>query len=167
MSRLFAFAVLTLAAPVVAQAATSSASNRFMLPGSSDRVAAWYEANRAGVMNASNCRILEDRGNGEYKVQTNTPIGAAVYLIRETREQGTTKEGRQQTIYRVTFVRNLSGRVADQALTITLTDSNGNTEVNMRMTTSVSGRFVPVRAVRGVQDGCLSGCERYMTSNIR
>src|SRR5688572_23050408 len=122
MNRVLILAVLTLVTPVVAQAATSSASHRFMLPGSSNSAAAWYEANRAGVMNASNCRIIEDRGNGEYKVQTNTPIGAALYLIRETREQGTTKEGRKQTIYRVTFVRNLSGRLADQALTITLTD---------------------------------------------
>jgi hypothetical protein len=168
MNRAITLAVLlNLAVPVAVSAATSNASNRFTVPGSSDSVAAWYEAHRAGVLNSSNCRILEDRGHGEYKVQTDTPVGACQYIIRERREQTTTKTGRKQTTYRISLVRVLSGRLDNQTVTISLTDLNGGTEVDMRMTTSVAGRLVPVRAVTRVQDGCLAGCERYMTSNVR
>lgn len=170
MQRAIAIAIaaaLVIVTPLAAQAATSNASNRFTVAQSHEQAVKWYEANRAGVLNASNCRVLEDRGNGEYKVQTNTPVGACQYVIKETREQGQTKEGHNRTIYRITYVRNVSGRVANQQLTITMTDMDGKTEIDMRMTTTVSGRFVPVSAVRKVQNNCLSGCESYITKNTR
>ena len=148
-------------------AATSEASNTFTVSLGHDKCLQWYEANRSQVLNASNCRVLENRGNGQYKVQTNTPVGACQYVIKETREQGMTKDGRKRTTYRITYVKNVSGRVADQELTIALTDMGGKTEIAMWMSTSVSGRFVPVFAVRNVQDDCLSGCERYMVKNAR
>jgi hypothetical protein len=165
--KLFVAVLMILVAPLTARAATSEASNTFSVPLGHDKCVQWYEANRAKVLNASNCRVLEDRGAGKYKVQTNTPVGACQYVIKETREQGTTKDGHKRTTYRIAYVNNVSGRVADQDLTIALTDMGGKTEVAMWMSTSVSGRFVPVFAVRNVQDGCLSGCESYMTKNAR
>jgi hypothetical protein len=168
MNRAMVFAaILPFVAPVVGLAATSSAANQFTLRQDSKRVAEWYEANRAGVMQASNCRIIQELGNGQYKVQTDTPVGPCQYIIRETREQGVAQDGSLRTTYRVTFVRSLSGRLANQTVTISLTGLKGATSVDMRMTTSVSGRLVPVRAVQRVQDGCLAGCERFMTTNLR
>ncbi len=168
MNRTFlAAVVLVLVAPLTVRAATSEASNAFSVSLNHDKCVQWYEANRAKVLNASNCRVLEDRGAGEYKVQTNTPVGACQYVIKESREQGATKDGRKRTTYRITYVSNVRGRVADQELTISLTDMGGKTEIAMWMSTSVSGRFVPVFAVRNVQDGCLSGCESYMIKNAR
>jgi len=164
---LLAAVALVLVAPLAARAATSEASTTFSVSLGHDKCVEWYEAHRAEVLNASNCRVLEDRGAGKYKVQTNTPVGACQYVIKEKREQGATKDGRKRTTYRITYVSNVSGRVADQELTISLTDKGGKTEIDMWMSTSVSGRLVPVFAVRSVQDGCLSGCERYMTKNAR
>lgn len=163
----FAILVLTLVSPLAAQAATSQSSNTFSVPLGHDQCVQWYEANRTKILNASNCRVLEDRGNGTYKVQTNTPVGACQYVIKETRDQGTTKGGRKRTTYHITYVHNVNGRVVGQELTIMLTDMGGKTEIAMRMSTSVSGRFVPVFAVRRVQDGGLTGCESYMMKNAR
>jgi hypothetical protein len=168
MSRTFlAAVVLALVAPLTVHAATSAASNTFRVALNHDECVQWYEANRAKVLNASNCRVLENRGAGEYNVQTNTPVGACQYVIKESRDQGTTKDGRKRTTYRITYVKNIRGRVADQELTISLTDVGGKTEIAMWISTTVSGRFVPVFAVRNVQDDCLSGCESYMIKNAR
>lgn len=166
-SRLLAAAALVLAAPLVARAATSEASNTFSVSLGHDKCVQWYEANRAKVLNASNCQVLGNLGEGKYKVQTNTPVGACKYVIKESREQGKTKDGHSRTTYRITYVNNVSGRVADQELTISMTDKGGQTEVAMWMSTTVSGRLVPVFAVRNVQDNCLAGCKRFMTTNAR
>lgn len=168
MNRKFlATIVLVLVTPLAAHAATSQASNTFSVALGHDQCVQWYEANRAKVLNASNCRVLENHGGGKYKVQTNTPVGACQYVIKETRAESATKDGRKRTTYRITYVNNITGRVADQELTIALTDMGGKTEVAMWMSTSVSGRFVPVFAVRNVQEGCLAGCESYMIKNAR
>ncbi len=168
MNRKFlATVLLVLVTPLAAHAATSEASSTFSVPLGHDKCVQWYEANRDKVLNASNCRVLENRGQGEYKVQTNTPVGACQYLIKETRSESATKDGRKRTTYRITYLSNISGRVADQALTISLTEIGGKTEIAMWISTSVSGRFVPVFSVRNVQEGCLRGCERYMTRYAR
>ncbi len=168
MNRTFlATVLLVLATPLAADAATSQASNTFSVPLDHDKCVQWYEANRAKVLNASNCRVLEDRGSGKYKVQTNTPVGAARYVIKEIRAESATKDGRKRTTYRISYVNNVTGRVVDQKLTIALTEMGRKTEIAMWMSTSVSGRFVPVFAVRNVQDDCLAGCESYMTKNAR
>jgi hypothetical protein len=160
-------ALCVVLSPIAAQAATSQASSKFSISLTYEQAVKWYAANHSGVLNASNCRILKDQGQGDYLVQTNTPAGACQYIIRETREQGQTKDGRPRSTYRVKYVRNVSGRVANQEVTITMTDTGAKTEISMWMTTSVAGRFVPVSAVRNVQSGCLSGCESYMTRNAR
>ncbi len=168
MNRTFlASALLVLVTPVAADAATSQSSNTFSVPLGHDECVRWYEANRAQLLNASNCRVLEKRGSGKYKVQTITPVGAARYVIQETRDETITKDGRKRTTYRISYVNNITGRVVDQRMTIALTEKDGKTEIAMRMTTSVSGRFVPVFAVRNVQNDSLAGCERYMIKYAR
>jgi len=153
--------------PLAVQAATAQASSRFTIALPYEQAVKWYTANHSGVLNASNCRILQDQGQGNYLVQTNTPAGACQYVIRETQEQGQTKDGHARSTYRVKYVRNVSGRVANQEVVISMTDAGGKTEISMWMTTSVAGRFVPVSAVRNVQSGCLSGCESFMTRHAR
>src|SRR5262245_38504628 len=164
---LFIAILCVVLSPVAAQAATAQASSRFTIALSYEQAVKWYAANHSSVLNASNCRILKDQGQGNYLVQTNTPAGACQYIIHESSEQGKTNDGRPRSTYRVKYVRNVSGRVSNQEVTITMTEWGAKTEISMWMTTSVAGRFVPVGAVRNVQSGCLSGCESFMTKYAR
>lgn len=163
---------LTLAALVLliahqpVHAATSESSRSFTVDKDLAAVVEWYEANRQGVFAASNCQVLQDLGNGSYKVQTDTPAGTCIYVLKETREDGMTMDGRARTSYHISYVRNVSGRVAGQQLAIVLTQLDGKTEVAMSMTTTVSGRLVPVFAVRAVQKNSLAGSQRFIMQAI-
>jgi hypothetical protein len=169
MSRTFAVAAFLVAlTPIALQAATSQATKKFSVSLTYDKGIAWYETNRSGVLKASNCLVLKDHGKGQYTVQTNTPVGACQYVLKETREQGKDKKGRRITIYRFKFVRNISGRVANQEVHIAVTEvGEKKCEVNMWMTTTVAGRFVPVFAVSNVQQNCLAGSEAFFTKYAR
>ncbi|MEQ8789954.1 MAG: hypothetical protein RIC55_26905 [Pirellulaceae bacterium] len=151
-------------APAAAQAASADGYNKFSFPRSYETAVDWYESHRGGVLEASNCRILKNLGGGQYQCQTSTPLGACVFVLKETRQDTTDKDGRPATIYRFTFVRNISGRVTNQKVTIKLSQTGQNTTLQMWMSTSVAGRFVPVFAVSRVQQGCLAGCESYGSS---
>ena len=154
--------------PAASLAATASTYGNLFVSAGYDRAIPWYEAHRAQVFSAANCRILADRGGGEYLVQTNTRVGACQYIIRETREQRQTKEGRPMTIYRVKYVRNVSGRLADFELTIAITgQTETKTEIGMWMMANVPGRFVPVSAVSYVLEGSKSGVTSYISNNAR
>jgi hypothetical protein len=156
-----AASLLLALAPAAAEAATAKSYNKFTIPRSYQVSVDWYEANRADVLNASNCRIVKHLGDGQYKCQTNTPLGACVFVLKETR-QDTGEEGQRATTYRLTFVRNVSGRVTYQQVIIKLSEAGEKTQLQMWMTTSVAGRFVPVFAVSRVQQGSLYGCQRYV-----
>ena len=132
-----------------------------------DAAVAWYETHRAGVLEASNCRMIENLGNGQYKVQTMTPIGACQYVLKEAREDKQNEAGKRVTIYRLTYVRNVSGRVSLQEVTIQLTEAGETTTFQEWVTTTVAGRFVPVFAVTRVQQNSLSGCESYILAHTK
>jgi hypothetical protein len=169
MFRTFTFAAVLIAlTPAALLAATSKANNKFTVPMNYDKAVEFYESHRAEVLRASNCHMLADLGNGEYKLQTNTPLGGCVYVLKEVREQGKDKQGRRTTIYRFKYVRGISGRVSYQEVTIAVTElSEKKCEVGMWMTTTVAGRFVPVFAVSSVQQSSLAGTEAYFAKHAR
>jgi hypothetical protein len=154
--------------PAAGQAASAQAHGAFQVSIGHDRMVEWYEAHRAEVFQAANCRILEELAGGEYLAQTNTPGGVCRYVIKETRQQGTTKEGQPTTTFRVTYVRNVSGRLANFELVIAMTGrSDRQTQIDLRMMADVAGRFVPVRAVSSVLEGSKSGSTNYILKNAR
>jgi len=157
--------MLIAALPLAGQAATAQLTRTFTVQKSCDHVGKWYEAHRADVLEASNCRVLTVHADNHYTVQTNTPTGACVYVIRETRHVESTKAGKRIT-YHIQYVRNVRGRLADQDLTITLIQRKGATEIVMAMTTSVEGKLIPEFAVRSVQGKCLDGSERFITGEL-
>jgi hypothetical protein len=167
MSRSFVFgAILCVTLPAVASAATSQMTRTLTVQKPCEQVAKWYETRRAELLAASNCRVVTTHADHHYTVETNTPAGPSVYLIRETRKEETTSSGKRITFH-IQFVRNVRGRVADQDLTITLTQrQNRSTEIVMAMTTSVEGKFIPTMAVRSVQGKCLDGSERFIKSEL-
>lgn len=165
--RVFLAFALLLSAPLIATAATASATNRFTVSLQYDDARTWYEANHAGVMRASNCRIVERRENHELLVETRTRLGTCRYVLREAREERTTQQGRSQTVYRLTYVRNVSGRIVAQNCTTTYTDVGGKTEVHVELTATVSGRFIPAFAVRRDLSSSLAGAERYIITNAK
>ena len=153
--------------PAAANAATAEGYNKFTIPQDYETAVKWYETNRAGVLEASNCRMVERLGDNQYRVETMTPIGACQYVIKETRQETKNKQGQRVTVYRMTYVRNISGRVSLQKVTIQLTEAGKNTTFQEWMTTTVEGRFVPVFAVSNVQQNSLSGCESYILKHAR
>lgn len=154
--------------PSAAQAASSRTYGSFRISTSHDQTNDWYRTHHHSVFRAANCQVLQDLGNGQYRVQTNTPGGVCRYVLRETREESKTKDGRPMTIYRVTYQRNESGRLVDFELIIAMTGTADNqTEVGMWIMANVAGRFVPVRAVSGVLEGSKSGCTSYIVKNCR
>ena len=172
MSRpLFAAAVLATFAtlsPAALQAASARTNGAFKVALGHEQMNAWYQAHHTAVFNSANCRILENMGTGQYKVQTNTPGGVCTYVLKEVREDRKTKEGQPQSIYRVTYVRNISGRLANFELIITMTgQADGKTDVSMSIMADVAGRFVPQRTVSGVLEGSRSGVTSYIQSNAR
>jgi hypothetical protein len=148
--------------PNAAEAASAKGYNTFEIPDQIDDCVDWYEANRAGVMQASNCRIVKDLGEGEYRVQINTPIGANQFVVKETRKDKTNDEGQKVVTYFQTFQRNVSGRVTACKVTIQFTEEGEKTKFQMWMSTTISGRFVPSFAVQNSLNGSLSGCEAYV-----
>jgi hypothetical protein len=162
-----AAAFTLLLVPSSAEAATASGYREFTLPQDYDTAVAWYEVHRAGVLQASNCRIVKDLGDGLYQVQTNTPIGACFYQIKETHTDKTNEAGQRVTTYRLSFVRNISGRVSNAKVTIQLTENGGTTKLQLWMTTSVAGRFVPQFAVANVLNSSLSGSEAYVQRHAK
>ncbi len=154
--------------PGVAQAATARTYGHLFVTAPHERTNTWYEAHRANVFQAANCRILQNLGNRQYLVQTNTPGGTCRYVIKETREERKTKEGRPMTIYRVNYVRNESGRLVNFELIIAMTgQSDTKTKIDMWMMADVAGLFVPVRAVVAVLEGSKSGVMEYISQNAR
>ncbi|MEQ8790977.1 MAG: hypothetical protein RIC55_32235 [Pirellulaceae bacterium] len=152
-------------APTVAQAASAKGYNTFEIPTTVDEAAKWYEANRAGVLKASNCRIVKDLGESQYQVQVNTPIGANQFVIKESRKDTTNDKDQKVTTYFQTYVRNVSGRTSACKVVIQFTETGEKTKFQMWMDITVSGRFVPQFAVQNVLNGCLSGCEAYVREN--
>lgn len=160
--------ILVGASPAAVQAASAKTNGGFKVAISHDQTNAWYQAHHAEVFKSANCRIVQNLGNGQYMVETNTPGGLCRYVLKETRESGKTKAGQPTTIYRVTYVRNVSGRLADFELTISMTGlADGKTEIGMWIMADVAGRFVPMRAVSGVLEGSKSGCTSYILNNAR
>ena len=156
------------ASPAPLLAASARTHGSLTAAAGHDKTTEWYEANRASVFRAANCLILQDLGGGQYFVQTNTRAGACKYVIRETREQRTTKDGKPMTIYRVKYVRNVSGRLADFELTIAMTgQTESQTAVGMWIYANVPGRFIPVSAVTTVLEGSKSGVTNYIVNNAR
>jgi hypothetical protein len=96
-----------------------------------------------------------------------TPIGACQYVLKEARDDKRDKAGRRVTIYRMRYVRNISGRVSLQEVTIQLTEAGETTSFQEWVTTTVEGRFVPVFAVSNVQQNSLSGCENYILKHSK
>jgi hypothetical protein len=143
----------------------SKSSHQFTVDANYDQLAAWYETHRAEVLKASNCRIIKDEGNGEYLVRTKTLAGDCQYVIRESKLRRRTPDGRDQWVYMFKYVRNVRGWVADQDLSITLTDLAGDTEVDMAIRTRVSGIRVPVFVLRAMQRRGLKGCENYVVKH--
>jgi hypothetical protein len=169
-SALFAALLLAVAAasPAPLLAASARTYGTLTAAAGHDKTTSWYEANRAKVFAAANCHVLQDLGGGQYYVQTNTRAGACKYVIRETREERTTAGGKPMTIYRVKYVRNVSGRLADFELTIAMTgQAEGKTEVGMWIYANVPGRFIPVSAVTTVLEGSKSGVTSYIVKNAR
>jgi hypothetical protein len=148
--------------PLIADAGSSKASHQFTVAANYDQVATWYDARRAEILKASNCRILKDEGNGEYLVQTRTLAGDCQYVIRESKLRCRTHDGRDQWVFIIKFVRNVSGWVADQEFRISLTDLAGETKVEMAIRTRISGIRVPVFVMRTMQRRALKGCEDYV-----
>ncbi|MEQ8785410.1 MAG: hypothetical protein RIC55_03895 [Pirellulaceae bacterium] len=161
-----ALAILLLA-PLAAQAATARTTNRFELPLAFSDAQQWYEANQSGVMKASNCRIVEKQENGDLLVETLTRLGTCRYVLRRSREERTTQDGRAQTVYVLEYVRNVSGRITAQKCVTTYTDAGERTEVHVELTATVSGRLIPAFAVRSDLSNSLAGAERYIVSNAR
>ena len=154
-------------APVTARAATATGYNKFSIPQKYDVAVEWYEAHRGGVLKASNCRIAKDLGEGKYQVQTSTPLGTCEYVLKETRKDSTNDDGQRITIYRLEFVRNVSGRVTYQRVIIQLTEAGDKTTLQEWVKTTVAGRFVPTFAVSNVLQQSINGCERYVLENSR
>jgi hypothetical protein len=160
-----AFALLLV--PNAAEAGNAKGYNTFAIPQTYETAVAWYESHRAGVLAASNCRIVKDLGDGDYRVQTNTPLGACVYQLKETREDTRNEAGQRVTTYRFKFVRNVSGRVTNADVTIQLTEAGDETKFEEWMSISVAGRFVPNFAVANVLQSSLSGGEVYILRHAR
>jgi hypothetical protein len=156
---------LLLLAPVAGQAATATTSNRFTVPLPYVEVRAWYEANHAGVLEASNCRIVERQEDDQLLVETRTRLGTCQYVLRTSREERITDDGRAQTVYRLRYVRNVRGRIVAQNCTTTYTDAGERTEVEVKLTATVSGRFIPSSLVRRDLTNSLAGAERFILEN--
>jgi hypothetical protein len=167
ITRLPLAAALLLLAPVAAQAATGQAANRFTIPLSYQEARAWYEAHHAGVLEASNCRIVERQEDDKLLVETRTRLGVCRYVVRTSREERTTDDGLAQTVYRLRYVRNVRGRIVAQNCTTTYTDAGERTEVDVKLTATVSGRFVPSFLVRRDLTNSLAGAERFILENVK
>ena len=134
-----------------ATAASATSEDTFRVEAPYQDVVAWLDANRPQAYRAANAEIVEDRGDGNYVVRSDSPLGSSRYLVHETR---TVKQGVKT--YRIKLTQRMSGRVADNLSIITVREIGSATEVTMSVAIDFEHRLAKPRHVRRVTDKSVS-----------
>ena len=153
-------ALVLFAASAAAGEATSKGSALLEAPYSG--AAAWYQTHRPNLFKAANAEIIESKEDGRCVLLTKTPLGPCKYLVQETAEIGDAK-----TVYRVKFLQSVEGDVADQTMTVTLSDQNGSIHVALSLYVKVDNRLAPSFVVKQVTERSIRQSLKYLKENAR
>jgi len=164
MRSLFVITLIGLAAlaPEAAFAAKAMSKKTYTVPTGHQRMVSWYAQNRNNVFKAANAEIIKNRGNNEFLVRSKTPVGSSTYVVRETQSNEA-----DATIYRIKFVKQISGRVADNLTIVTVRGRGDESEVTMSVYIEFDHPLAPSCAVKRVTDKSVSKTKALMIRDAR
>jgi hypothetical protein len=88
--------------------AEAKVERQIVLKSSVKKVSDWIDANKDDLREASGINVLEDLGNGKYKVRRNSPKGVFVWVTKETKE---IKNG--TFVFRSDLIESIQGGITE------------------------------------------------------
>lgn len=145
-----------------AHGAEATSVETFRVEATFETLTDWFDANRPQVYETSNCEILEDLGDLEFRVKSTTPLGACIYLVKETQV-----DSPGQRVYEIRLIRNIKGRIVAQSTDIQVTDRGDYCEVEMTLAVTFKHLLASNGRVRKLTDASVTATGQLLANTFR
>jgi hypothetical protein len=162
---LLALLVPSIFMPQIASAANAEATieKEIELRSKAQRTIDWVDSHRDAVREASGVSLVEDLGNGKFKVRRDSSKGVFIWISKETIE----KKPDGSFVFKSTMVESIEGGMEYSKSEVTIKDIRGGVSINIKTSTGINNRRVTSGQLRIDTNVHLNRVKRLLEENIR
>jgi hypothetical protein len=142
--------------------AEAKVERQIVLKSSVKKVSDWIDANKDDLREASGINVLEDLGNGKYKVRRNSPKGVFVWVTKETKE---IKNG--TFVFRSDLIESIQGGITEFSSEITVKNQQNMALIHITSSAGVDNPKLKTTGLRIDMNTSINKVEMLIKQNCK
>jgi len=151
--------------PHIANAADAAATveKEIEVRSTAQKTIDWVDSHRDAVREASGVTLVEDLGNGKFKVRRDSSKGVFVWIAKETIE----KKPNGIFVFKSTMIESIEGGMEYSKSEVVIKDIRGGAIINIKTSTGINNPRVRSGQLRIDTNVHLNRVKKLLEENIR